>query len=206
MSRAAGGKKFDKMSVARVYFGNWLRDYCECADAARKESPEYELQLTICSTAQAIDVGTVKYVSAEAIRILLWVLGFMTFGFGTKEFEVTTERLGCYRPEDHIDNPKDYADNIDATQYDRRLRGPVDERVELAIDPHTGLKNYIANERAGIMTSALHVRKLFTKCIQLGRSYNRSRNKDELYESLRLLGTGLHCLEGKISHSTVKPS
>lgn len=28
MSRAAGGKKFDKMSVARVYFGNWLRDYC----------------------------------------------------------------------------------------------------------------------------------------------------------------------------------
>jgi hypothetical protein len=29
MSRAAGGKKFDKMNVARVYFGNWLRDYCE---------------------------------------------------------------------------------------------------------------------------------------------------------------------------------
>ena len=30
LSRAAGGKKFDKMNVARVYFGNWLRDYCEC--------------------------------------------------------------------------------------------------------------------------------------------------------------------------------
>lgn len=162
--------------------------------------------LTTSFTAQAIDVGTVKYVSAEAIRILLWVLGFMTFGFGTKEFEVTTERLGCYRPEDHIDNPKDYADNIDATQYDRRLRGPVDERVELAIDPYTGLKNYIANERAGCMTSALHVRKLFGRCIQLGRSYNRSRNKDELYESLRLLGTALHCLEGKLLSSQRRPS
>ncbi|KAA8575573.1 hypothetical protein EYC84_004712 [Monilinia fructicola] len=104
MSRACGGKKFDKMMVARVYFGNWLRDY-----------------------SQAIDVGTVKYVSAEAIRILLWVLGFMTFGYGTREFEVTAQRLGCYRPEDHIDNPKDYADNLDASQYDRRLRGPVDE-------------------------------------------------------------------------------
>ncbi|KAH6664132.1 heterokaryon incompatibility protein Het-C-domain-containing protein, partial [Halenospora varia] len=178
MSRAAGGKKFDKMNVARVYFGNWLRDY-----------------------SQAIDVGTVKSVSAEAIRILLWVLGFMTFGYGTKEFEVTAERLGCYRPEDHIDNPKDYADNIDATQYDPRLRGPVDERVELAIDPRTGMKNYIANEQAGIMTSALHVRKLFGKCIQLGRSYNRSQNKDELYEALRLLGTGLHCLEDFSAHS-----
>lgn len=71
MSRAAGGKHFDKMMIARVYFGNWLRDY-----------------------SQAIDVGTVKYVSAEAIRILLWVLGFMTFGYGTKEFEVTTEVCG----------------------------------------------------------------------------------------------------------------
>lgn len=178
MSRAAGGKKFDKMNVARVYFGNWLRDY-----------------------SQAIDVGTVKYVSAEAIRILLWVLGFMTFGYGTKEFEVTAERLGCYRPEDHIDNPKDYADNLDATQYDPRLRGPVNERVELAIDPRTGLKNYIANENAGIMTSALHVRKLFGKSIQLGRSYARSGNKVELYEALRLLGTGLHCLEDYSAHS-----
>ncbi|CAG8982212.1 hypothetical protein HYALB_00003648 [Hymenoscyphus albidus] len=178
MARAAGGKKFSKMMVSRVYFGNWLRDY-----------------------SQAIDVGTVKYVSAEAIRILLWVLGFMTFGFGTKEFEVTSDRLGCYRPEDHIDNPKDYADNIDATQYDRRLRGPVDESVELAIDPETGLKNYIANERAGIMTSAEHVRKLFTECIRLGRSYGRSNNKDELYEALRLLGTGLHCLEDYSAHS-----
>lgn len=50
MSRAAGGKKFGKLDVKRVYFGNWLRDY-----------------------SQAVDVGTVKYVSAEAIRIILWV-------------------------------------------------------------------------------------------------------------------------------------
>lgn len=30
----------------------------------------------------------------------------MTFGFATGEFEVTEERLGTYRPEEHIDNPK----------------------------------------------------------------------------------------------------
>lgn len=57
ISRAAGGKKFGKLNVKRVYFGNWLRDY-----------------------SQAVDVGTVKYVSAEAIRIILWVLGFLSFG------------------------------------------------------------------------------------------------------------------------------
>jgi hypothetical protein len=76
MTRASGGKKFSKLDVKRVYFGNWLRDY-----------------------SQAVDVGTVKMVSAEAIRLLLWILGFLSFGFGTKEFEVTSERLGCYRYE-----------------------------------------------------------------------------------------------------------
>lgn len=173
MARAVGGKKFDKLMVSRVYFGNWLRDY-----------------------SQAIDVGTVKSVSAEAIRLLLSVLGFLTFGYGSREFEVTADRLGCYRPEDHIDNPRNYADNEDARQYDRRLRAPVDEEVELAVDEETGMKNYIANENINIMSSAKHVRRLFRKCIDLGRSYGRNGNNDDLYEALRLLGTGLHCLEG----------
>ena len=196
IARAAGGKKFSKLDVKRVYFGNWLRDY-----------------------SQAVDVGTVKYVSAEAIRIILWVLGFMSFGYGTKEFEVTTARLGCYRPEEHIDNPKDYADNIDARQYDRRLRGPVDERRELSVDPQTGtsspvvlvdqgltcmiagLKNYIASENLGISTSAGLVRNLFGRAIQLGRQYARSKNEADLFEALRLLGTGCHCLEDFSAHS-----
>ncbi len=172
------GKTFNKLTVSRVYFGNWLRDY-----------------------SQAIDVGTVKAVSAEAIRLLLCVLGFLTFGYGSGEFEVTSDRLGCYRPEDHIDNPKNYADNVDARQYDRRLRGPVDERVELGIDQNSGMKNYIANERAGIMTSAQHVRNLFGRCIELGRNYRRTGSKPDRYEALRLLGTGLHCLEGRTANT-----
>ncbi|MCJ1425485.1 hypothetical protein MMC29_003384 [Sticta canariensis] len=178
MSRAAGGKKFSKLDVKRVYFGNWLRDY-----------------------SQAVDVGTVKYVSAEAIRIILWVVGFMSFGYATKEFEVTANRLGCYRPEEHIDNPKDYAENEDARQYDRRLRGPIDEHRELSLNPQTGLKNYIASENIGITTSAGLVRNLFGRSIQLGRQYARSENKADLYEALRLLGTGCHCLEDYSAHS-----
>lgn len=109
----------------------------------------------------------------------------------------TNDDAGTYRPEDHIDNPKGYGDGAgDPRQYDRRLRAPIDEERELSIDPETGMKNYIANERAGIMTSAKHVRKLFGDSIELARSYRRSNNKDEIYEALRLLGTGLHCLEG----------
>jgi len=148
---------------------------------------------------QAVDVGTVKMVSAEAIRILLWVLGFMSFGYGTKEFEVTRDRLGCYRPEEHIDNPKDYADNLDARDYDRRLRGPVDERRELSVDERTGLKNYIASEDLGITTSAGMVRDLLRRCIDHARR-SGGRGPD-FHEALRLLGTATHCLEDYSAHS-----
>lgn len=64
------------------------------------------------------------------------------------------------------------------------------------MDNETGLKTYIASERAGCDTSAGLVRKLFEKSIELGRKYNNEHNKNDLYEALRLLGTGLHCLEG----------
>ncbi|KAJ5659080.1 Heterokaryon incompatibility Het-C [Penicillium longicatenatum] len=178
LARGAGGQKFSKLDVKRVYFGNWLRDY-----------------------SQAVDVGTVKYVSAEAIRILIWVLGFMSFGYGTGEFEVTTERLGCYQPTEHIDNPQGYAEGDDARNYDTRLRGPVDEERELSIDPRTGLKYYIASEDMGIDTSANLIRNTLGRSIKYGRRYARSGNKDDLYEALRLLGTGLHCLEDYAAHS-----
>lgn len=125
----------------------------------------------------------------------------MSFGYGTGEFEVTKERLGCYRPEEHIDNPKDYADNLDARQYDRRLRGPIDERRELSIDERNGLKNYIASEDLGITTSAGMVKQLLGRCIELGRQYKRSNNKKDFYEALRLLGTACHCLEDYSAHS-----
>ena len=110
-----------------------------------------------------------------------------------------------------------YADNIDARQYDRRLRGPVDERRELSINPQTGkfkpsffvrraesflgLKNYIASENFGIATSAGLVRHLFGRSIELGRQYARSGNEADLFEALRLLGTGCHCLEDYSAHS-----
>ncbi|KAL2062784.1 hypothetical protein VTL71DRAFT_5856 [Oculimacula yallundae] len=175
---AGGNKKFEKLDVKRVYFGNWLRDY-----------------------SQAIDVGGLKQLPAETIRVLLWCLSFLTFGFATGEFEVTAERLGCYRPEEHIDNPKDYADNEDARQYDQRLRAPVNEEQELKVDPETGLKVYIASENAGCTTSAGLIRTLFEKSIELGRKYNRDHDKNDLYEALRLLGTGLHCLEDFSAHS-----
>lgn len=70
------GHNWTTIMVKRVYFGNWLRDY-----------------------SQAMDVGTLKGVQSGTIRILVWVLSFLSFGYATGDFEVTEDRLGVYRPE-----------------------------------------------------------------------------------------------------------
>ncbi|GAB7361707.1 hypothetical protein MBLNU230_g1754t1 [Neophaeotheca triangularis] len=174
------GHKWTTMMIKRVYFGNWLRDY-----------------------SQAVDVGTLKGVQADTIRVLVWVLSFLSNGYATEEFEVTSERLGVYRPEEHIDNPKDYADNEDARQYDSRLRGPINPE-ELKIDSKTGMKNYIANERGGWATSTGYVKYSFARSIHYGRMYTHGSNKgneEDLCEALRCLGQGLHCLEDFGAHT-----
>jgi hypothetical protein len=63
------------------------------------------------------------------------------------------------------------------------------------------LKHYIATEDINIDTSAALIRRVLGRSIQMGRRYGQSRNKEDLYEALRLLGTGLHCLEDYAAHS-----
>jgi len=123
----------------------------------------------------------------------------MAFGYATEEFVVTEERLGCYRPEEHIDNPLGYADGLDARKFDPRLRGPV-EPVETEIDHRTGMKNYIANESGNWATSAGYLRFSFERSIHYGRVYTHgasgsSGKEKDLCEALRCLGQALHCLE-----------
>ncbi|KKK21256.1 hypothetical protein ARAM_001267 [Aspergillus rambellii] len=175
------GHKWTSNMVKRVYFGNWLRDY-----------------------SQAMDVGTLKSLPADTIRILVWILSFLSFGYATAEFEVTADRLGVYRPEEHIDNPKDYADNQDARQYDARLRPPI-RQIELDIDSKTGMKNYIANENGDWATSSAYIKFSLARSIHYGRTYthggNRQGSEEDLCEALRCLGQGLHTLEDFAAHT-----
>ncbi|KAK8086593.1 putative heterokaryon incompatibility Het-C protein [Apiospora phragmitis] len=175
------GKKWTTLLVQRTYFGNWLRDY-----------------------SQAVDVGSLKGVNAETIRILVWVLSFLANGYATEEFEVTSERLGVYRPEEHIDNPLGYADGKDAREFDKRLRGPVLPE-ETQIDMRTGMKNYIANEAGGWATSVGYLRNSIARSVHYGRLYttgsSRKGNENDLCEALRCLGQSLHCMEDFSAHS-----
>lgn len=177
VAAGSGGSKFSKSDVKKVYFGNWLRDY-----------------------SQAMDISGLSKLSADTLVLVVAVLGFMTFGFATEEFEVTADRLGVYLPVEHIDNPKGYAEKEgDARQFHPKLRPPVNPR-ELEIDPRTGMKNYMATENQGWDTSTAHIRRTLRNCIERGRRAGGSEGA-ELWEAYRLLGTALHTLEDLLAHS-----
>ncbi|KAK0212316.1 heterokaryon incompatibility Het-C [Desarmillaria ectypa] len=171
------GPKFKKSDVQKVYFGNWLRDY-----------------------SQAMDIAGLSKLSADTLVLVVAVLGFMTFGYATEEYELTPQRLGVYLPVEHIDNPKGYAEKEgDARQLHPALRPPVDPR-ELEIDERTGMKNYMATEDQEWDSSTAHIRRTFTACIEYGRRAGGEDGPD-LWEAYRLLGTGLHTMEDLLAHS-----
>ncbi|KAG9041226.1 hypothetical protein FS837_012538 [Tulasnella sp. UAMH 9824] len=192
-----GGSKFGGLDVKRVYFGNWLRDY-----------------------SQAVDIAGLKQVQIQTILNIVTVLGFMAHGYATGAFEVTAERLGTYLPVsstllprpkelsftdfnkkvEHIDNPKGYGEGEDPRKYHPKLRGPVHPQ-EYAVDPQTGMKNYIANENGFWDTSKAHVRRLIIECIEEGRRYRQGKNQENKFNAYRTLGSALHTLEDFFAHS-----
>jgi hypothetical protein len=222
------GHKWTTLMIKRVYFGKYqsLFSFASSADVLYRELAERLFSsrrcwkserclsshnsnigmIFVCLLSRHLPVPS-QYItfsksvfetSPESDGLQVWVLSFLSFGYATAEFEVTEERLGVYRPEEHIDNPKDYADNLDARKFDPRLRGPV-LPTELEVDPNTGMKNYIANERGGWATSSGYIKYCFSRSIHFGRVYTNGahgRGKEEdLCEALRCLGAGLHCME-----------
>lgn len=103
--------------------------------------------------------------------------------------------------QEHIDNPKNYADGEDARKYDPRLRGPVLPE-ELSIDIQSGMKNYIANERGNWSTSIGYVKYSLTRSIHFGRLFKHGGgSQDDLFEAFRCLGQALHTCEDFSAHS-----
>jgi len=155
--------------VRQIYFGNWLRDF-----------------------SQLIDRKAIELVPEPILRAVVAIFAHIQFGYSTKEFEVTPERLGCYRPEEHIDNPSGY--EADPSRPHSQLRPQVLPE-ELAIHKKTAMKNYVANQDfAGINDTSLdYVEKQLVAAIACGRARDP--------EAYTHLGAALHTLEDFVAHS-----
>lgn len=152
--------------VRQIYFGNWLRDF-----------------------SQLIDRKAMEVVPEPILRAVVAVFAQIQFGYTTKEFEVTAERLGSYRPEEHIDNPRGY----EGGAYGQlRLQVHPDE---LSVDSMSGMKNYIASQKVAHIndTSLDFVEKQLVAAIACGRARD--------YEAYTHLGAALHTLEDFVAHS-----
>jgi len=152
--------------VRQIYFGNWLRDF-----------------------SQLIDRKAMEVVPEPILRAVVAVFAYTQFGYSTKEFEVTAERLGSYRPEEHIDNPKGY----EGGTYSQ-LRLQVHPK-ELDVDSVSGMKNYIANQGVADVndTSLDYIEKQLVAAIACGRARDA--------EAYTHLGAALHTLEDFVAHS-----
>ena len=153
--------------VKRIYFGNWLRDF-----------------------SQLLDKRSIELVPEPILRAVVSIFGFIQFGYATKEFEVTAERLGKYRPEEHIDNPKGYDGGLHPG-----LRAPVQEVPELEIDSRSGMKNYIANQDHAEINRTSHdyVREQLVAAIACARMSDQ--------EAYIHLGAAMHTIEDFVAHS-----
>ncbi|HEY8208473.1 MAG TPA: HET-C-related protein, partial [Myxococcaceae bacterium] len=165
----------------QIYFGNWLRDFSQFNDPAWlrflrngfvngvNEAKEVMTQI--------LDLGAFKDFDPD-VTPSAHVAGV---------FHVTTAKLGVYRPEEHIDNPEGIKDG---SKIDPLFHGPV-LPPEIAVDPNTGLKAYIATRGGGFKTAADFV----------DSSLRSAKTAGITPEGRRLFGQALHTLEDLFAHS-----
>jgi hypothetical protein len=168
---------FDRDDLTAIYFGNWLRDYSQLLDPKIVRPADLPK-----------DLG--RYISRQALTDIVDILSSSEFYDLRMEdsagYKVTPERLGVYRPREHIDNPKNIRpDPPHPKLVDQDFDNWVGEGSALLnIDPRTSLKRYI-QQSIDVMTAEMN------KASAAGRTA----------DGMRHFGSALHVLEDYFSHS-----
>jgi len=168
---------FSERERQSIYFGNWLRDYSQLLDPKIVRAAEMPKDFP--------DV-----LSRDALTRIVDVLSIKRFGNLRQderdEYTVTADKLGVYRPSEHIDNPK----NTDPDAPDPTTRDPDFEPIVrggdslLEVDYETSMKRYIERS-ADFMERELRI-AMDDKFGAQGR---------------RAFGSALHVLEDFFAHS-----
>lgn len=192
---------FTKNQLVFIYFGNWLRDFSQVIDpkAIRPEKATMaQAQALYDKIFNNDNKKQIERKSAyDSFRFSRSALTKIVGCLAYKEFEEDGEHfaekfmgwlhgpdhekiLGCYRAEEHMDNPFGMEENL-------QLIDPDFEdiiKIDLKINEKTGLRCYLDN-------SINYLEKKFNDAIIKGKTP----------EGLRSFGEGLHVLEDFFSHS-----
>ncbi|WP_282115235.1 HET-C-related protein [Pseudoalteromonas arctica] len=181
-----------------IYFGNWLRDFSQFIDPAIVRPSKDVLKRLQNSGHLKPELDTIR-LSRNALTELVAILAlkeFSRFGEDIGKFcykHVTPQTLGVYRAEEHMDNPKSETNGqFDNSIIDSDFAKPYIES-QIAINPLTGLKNYINTPVAGqtFDTAVQYMTAQLKLAMQFGDT-----NKGKIH-----FGQALHVLEDYFSHS-----
>lgn len=154
-----------------IYFGNWLRDYSQVIDPKLVRAPDSKNPL--------------EGFSRKALTDVVDILGRNKFG-DEPQFRIDPAKLGLYRADEHIDNPHGIEDG--------RKKDPGFHSgctpAEVAVDPRTGMLNYIATPGAW-KTAAGFMEQELRAAVAMGHTA----------EGMRHFGQALHTLEDFYAHS-----
>jgi type VI secretion system secreted protein VgrG len=160
----------------QIYFGNWLRDYSQVLDPAIVRRAGAPLNFP-------------KILDRDALTELVDILAFVEFvdediPSDLALFKVTKERLGVYKPVEHIDNPTNNDPKAgDPRKVDTDFQAPA-SKTDLAVDPATSMKRYVGYSR-DYMTKELNA------AVAAGATPAGYRH----------FGAALHVLEDYFAHS-----
>ncbi|MGV8918208.1 MAG: HET-C-related protein [Pseudomonas sp.] len=160
-----------------IYFGNWLRDHSQLLDPKLVRAPNEPKSFF-------------QKFSRDALTSIVDILAARKFSddrvFYRDVFTVTREKLGVYRPSQHIDNPKiENPTPKDPSTIDTDFEPWVEPgNPWLEIDHASSMKRYLFRS-IGVMQE------------ELGAAVDAGPSP----EGFRWFGAGLHILEDFYAHS-----
>ncbi|KQT15030.1 hypothetical protein ASG31_15620 [Chryseobacterium sp. Leaf404] len=215
-------KELNDTEVKQIYYGNWLRDYSQVVleSTVRLEKQDID-KIKQTNTKHLNDLlkSNPYKLSHDAWIKILEILATKEFMFGEENKFVhdyrthledfrkiygnlTKDILGIYRPEEHIDNPKqleDFSSLSISFQYEyakgqkttlNLYKGELAKSLE--INPTFNMKRFIIdNDIPDRPSSDTYMSQQLQLAVQYGK------NKD----GFRHLGAAFHVLEDYFSHS-----
>ncbi|MGQ0599025.1 HET-C-related protein, partial [Aquabacterium sp.] len=188
----AGDQRFQAYERGMIYYGNWLRDWSQMCDTFMLPPGEKGQGLSRESITTAVMLMG-QLVASTYLEGADWQRARANIEFTKNRLPKCIELLGCYRPEEHIDNPAGLPDHR-ARQYPKGwlVDLPVDKRM-LEVDPATSMRRYIGDTSltGSYPSSLVYMQRQLRMACQLGKTP----------EGLMHLGFALHVLEDFFAHS-----
>jgi type VI secretion system secreted protein VgrG len=185
-------RRFQDFEIGMIYYGNWLRDWSQVCDG-------FMLPPGVKGTGLSRENLTTfvmlmgQVVASTYLPPEVWSRAKPIVEFQKSRLMECMELLGCYRPEEHMDNPAGLPDSRPHSYPAGWLVDlPVDKRM-LEVDSSTSMRRYIGD---GSMTGAypsslVYMQRQLRKACELGKTPR----------GLIHLGSALHVLEDYFAHT-----